>query len=107
MLPNFAPMWLFVGTFAFSTAARDVVYPLIIAESFGIRYLAKIYGGLMVALLPGGVLGPLFAAAIHERFGSYDLAFATFAALNALAFAALLLVRRELPRARQTVALSD
>lgn len=94
-LPDLAPMWLFVGTFAFATAARDVVYPLIIADCFGVRYLAQIYGALMLALLPGGILGPIFAAAIHDRFGNYRDAFATFAVLNALAFIGLIFVRPE------------
>jgi MFS family permease len=94
-VPDTAPMGLFIGTFAFATAARDVVYPLIIADCFGVRYLAQIYGALMLALLPGGVLGPIFAASIHDRLGSYEVAFATFAGLNALAFVGLLCVRRE------------
>jgi MFS family permease len=94
-LPEAAPMWLFVGCFAFATAARDVVYPLIVNECFGVRYMAQIYGALMIALLPGGALGPIFAAAIHDRLGSYEHAFGAFAALNALAFAALFFVRRE------------
>jgi len=98
-LPGASPrrmmLWVFVGTFAFSTAARDVVYPLIIAECFGVRYLAQIYGALMVALLPGGTLGPIFTASIHDHFGTYEIAFLTFLALNALAFTSLLFVRRE------------
>jgi MFS family permease len=94
-VPETAPMWLFVACFAFATAARDVVYPLIVSYCFGARYMAQIYGALMIALLPGGVLGPIFAAAVHDRLGSYDAAFRSFAAINALAFAALLLLRRE------------
>lgn len=94
-IPDAAPMGLFIGTFAFATAARDVVYPLIIADCFGVRYLAQIYGALMLALLPGGVLGPIFAASIHDGLGSYEVAFATFAGLNTLAFVGLLFVRRE------------
>ena len=39
--------------------------------------------------------GPLFAATVYDATGSYDLAFATFAAINVLAVLALLLVRCE------------
>jgi sugar phosphate permease len=94
-LPDAAPIWGFVLCFAFATAARDVVYPLVIVDCFGPRCMAQIYGALMLALLPGGSLGPIFAAAIHDRFGSYRIAFYGFAALNLLAFAALGLIRRE------------
>jgi len=92
--PVFLP--LFVISYGFSVAARDVVYPLIISDCFGLRYMAQIYGALMIALLPGGALGPIFAALVHDRSGSYEIAFATFAVLNCLAVGALTLVRREL-----------
>ena len=49
----------------------------------------------MLALLPGGVLGPIFAAATHDALGSYQIAFATFAALNLLVIVALCAVRDE------------
>jgi MFS family permease len=94
-LPDKAPMWVFVAALGFSTAARDVVYPLIVSDCFGVRYMAQIYGGLMLVLAPAGALGPIFAAAIHDRFGSYDIAFTTFAVMNTLAVAALCFVRRE------------
>ena len=62
--------------------------------------MAEIYGLLMLGLLPGGALGPLFAGAVYDRFGSYDVAFQTFAALNLLSFLALFLVRDERARRR-------
>lgn len=88
----------FVLIYGFSNAARDVVYPLIIGDCFGVRHMAAIYGGLLFALLPGGVLGPIFAANLYDRTGSYDTAFATFAALNTLAVVGVALVRDERPR---------
>jgi MFS family permease len=94
-LPDAAPIWGFVVCFAFATAARDVVYPLVISDCFGPRYLAKIYGALMLTLAPGGALGPIFAAAAHDHFGDYRVAFYTFALLNGLALAGLCGLRRE------------
>jgi predicted MFS family arabinose efflux permease len=85
----------FVVLFGFSYAARDVVYPLAIADCFGVRYLATIYGALMVVLAPAGTLGPVLAGFCHDRTGSYDAAFAFFAAVNVAALAALFLLRRE------------
>jgi cyanate permease len=82
-----------------AVAAENVVLPLVVAECFGVRHLARIYGALMLTLFPGGVLGPLFAGAVFDRAGSYAPAFATFAALNALALGALFAVRAEAARA--------
>jgi MFS family permease len=97
-LPEAGSIWGFVACFFFATAARDVVYPLIISECFGPRYLAKIYGGLMLTLAPGGALGPIFAAMIHDRFGNYRIAFYTFALLNLISLGALCGVRDERAR---------
>jgi predicted MFS family arabinose efflux permease len=85
----------FVVLFGFSYAARDVVYPLAIADCFGVRYLATIYGALMVVLAPAGTLGPVLAGFCHDQTGSYDAAFAFFAAVNVAVLAALFLLRRE------------
>jgi MFS family permease len=89
----------FVLAYGIATAARDVVTPLVIVECFGVRHLAAIYGAIMLALFPGGGLGPLFAAAVHDQTGSYAAAFRVFAALNVVAFASLWLLRRERPLA--------
>jgi cyanate permease len=95
LLPDRAFVIPFVLTYGIATAARDVVTPLMIVECFGVRHLAAIYGAIMLALFPGGGFGPLFAATVHDRTGSYDAAFAVFAALNLVSFAALFLLRRE------------
>ena len=57
------------------------------------RHLARIYGALMLSLLPGGVARPTFAGWVHDRLGTYWPAFAVFAAGNVLAVAALASVR--------------
>jgi MFS family permease len=88
-------VWLFLLVYGFSVNARDVMFPLAVAHCFGVRTLAKIYGALTLVLLPAGALGPILAGAVFDRRGSYDLAFAVFAALNAVAVALLFGVRRE------------
>ena len=93
--PGSLVIWVFVISFGFSYAARDVVYPLIINHCFGVRYMAQIYGALMLGLLPGGALGPIFAATIHDQFGSYAHAFQTFACLNLVAVLTLCFLRNE------------
>jgi predicted MFS family arabinose efflux permease len=91
--PGFLPV--FVATFGFAYAARDVVTPLAIAECFGVRYLATIYGAVMVVLAPAGTLGGIFAGWCFDAAGSYQLAFQVFAAINLLVFASLFWLRRE------------
>jgi predicted MFS family arabinose efflux permease len=86
---------VFLVAYGVSVAARDVVYPMIVAECFGVAYLARIYGALMLALLPGGAFGPIFAAWVFDRYGDYGPAFAVFAAVNLVALAAILSLRDE------------
>lgn len=97
-LPRPELLWPFVLVYGFAVAARDVATPLLVDHCFGVRSLAQIYGWLMLTLLPGGTLGPAFAGLVHDRTGSYDLAFQVFAALNLLSFGLLFLVRDERPR---------
>jgi MFS family permease len=94
LLPKLGFLWAWIVTYGIASTARDVVYPLIIIETFGVRHMAPIYGALMLALL-GGPLGSIVAGSIRDRTGSYDGALALFAGLNLLGFLGLLLVRRE------------
>jgi MFS family permease len=83
----------FLVIHGFAVAAENVVVPVMVAECFGVRHLARIYGALM-----GGALGPIFAGAVFDRMGSYQMAFGTFAFVNLLALLALLGLRREVGR---------
>jgi sugar phosphate permease len=87
----------FLIVHGFAVAAENVLLPLIVVECFGIAHMAQIYGALMFALLPGGALGPIFAARMYDTLGSYQLAFTIFAALNAASLGLLCLLRRETP----------
>lgn len=90
--PGVLPVFLVAQGFA--TAAENVLLPLMVAECFGVRHLARIYGVLMLTLLAGAA-GPIFAGASFDRLGSYRFAFGTFAVLNLVALGALALVRDE------------
>jgi nitrate/nitrite transporter NarK len=98
-LPNLGVLWLWIATYGITSTARDVVYPLIIIDTFGVKYLATIYGALMLGLL-GGPIGSTAAGYVHDVTGSYDGAFALLAGLNLLGFLGLFLVRREIPAKR-------
>jgi MFS family permease len=90
--PGVLPIFLVLQGFA--TAAENVLLPLMVAECFGVRHLARIYGALMLALF-AGVLGQVFAGAVFDSRGSYELAFACFAVLNVCALVALTGARDE------------
>lgn len=85
---------VFLAGQGFATAAENVLLPLLVADCFGARHLARIYGTLMLTLF-AGVLGQVFAGAVFDRAASYTPALVTFAALNALALAGLSRVRDE------------
>lgn len=67
---------LFGLLFGVTTSARDVLLPLAVADFFGMRTFSKNYGAMMLAFIPGGVLGPVLLARIHDLFGTYRPGFA-------------------------------
>ena len=66
--------------------------PLVVRKRFGARHLASIYGILLLALVPGGVAGPLLAGWAFDVTGSYAGVFSAFFVGNLTAVLALLLL---------------
>ena len=60
-----------------------------IADVFGARWFAQIYGVLMLAFLPGAVLGPIVLARIHDLTGGYRPGFVGGIGLVLVALVAL------------------
>jgi MFS family permease len=83
----------FLTAHGFAVAAENVVLPLIVVACFGPAHVGRIYGALMIVLLPGGVLGPTFAAWMYDTGRGYWTAFAVFAVTNVLALVLLSRVR--------------
>ncbi len=96
-LPSQPVLIAFLIVYGFAIAARDVVYPLAISFVFGERTMPAIYGAVMMGLGVAGPLGSYFASRVRDLTGSYEPAFASFAALNLVVLASLFLVRRETP----------
>lgn len=84
---------LFLILHGVAAAAEDVVIPLFVGRRFGESHLARIYGLLMLTLVPGGILGPLIAGWFFDATGSYQVVFTAFFACNVSAVAALAAVR--------------
>jgi MFS family permease len=87
-VPTLLPVYLVAH--GFTVAAENVLLPLAVTACFGPRHLPAIYGALMLALLPGGVLGPYLSGLSFDRLGTYQPAFTAFAVGNLLAFLALM-----------------
>jgi MFS family permease len=79
-VPALRPVFLTVH--GLTVAAENVLLPLVVTACFGARHMPAIYGALMLALLPGGVVGPLAAAWSFDALGTYRPAFVAFAAGN-------------------------
>lgn len=90
-LPLAIPAFLLLHGLA--TAAEDVVVPLLVGKRFGATHLARIYGWLMLALVPGGILGPILAGWFFDTTGSYAAVFTAFFVCNLTAVLALAAVR--------------
>ena len=91
------PGWAFaIPTFLIvhgaTTAAEDVVVPLLVGRRFGSRHLASIYGVALLALVPGAAVGPAAAGWTYDLLGSYEKIFLIFALLNVTSVAALLAI---------------
>jgi MFS family permease len=84
---------LFLVVHGLSTNAEDVVIPLIVGQRFGSANIGRVYGMLLLALVPGGILGPVLAGYVFDATGSYESVFGLFAACNAAAVVALIAVR--------------
>jgi OFA family oxalate/formate antiporter-like MFS transporter len=87
-------LMLFSICFGLSTASRDVFPPLAVADAFGTRHFAQIFGVMMLAFIPGGMLGPLALAEAHRLFGHYRPGFMACIVLTSVAFISLAVLRR-------------
>lgn len=81
--------------FGLSVSSRDVFLPLVVADTFGTRSFAQVYGLMMLAFVPGGALGPIVLAETHRLFGDYRPGFAACIVLVLVAFVALGWLARE------------
>jgi MFS family permease len=79
----------------------------IVSRAFGIRYLGRILGFLMVAFTLGLAFGPALFGKIHDQFQNYELALWGAAGISALASALIATLQRsDLPFATEQAAAS-
>ncbi len=81
------------ATFGLGMGGMMPLWGTLIGACFGRRSFGRVMGLMSPALLPIQVLGVPFAGNVHDRTGSYDLAFAVFLCLYATAMFILFLLR--------------
>jgi MFS family permease len=73
--PGPLPLYLMVGAQGVFGHGLAAVFGAIPAELFQGRHYGTIFGTLSLASILGGALGPWVTGVLHDRTGSYELAF--------------------------------
>ncbi len=76
-------VWVIVpllATYGFLQAAPLILFPLLTAESMGLKHYGAIFGIVSVANTVGAVFGPPVAGSIFDATHSYSAAYSLFAA---------------------------
>ncbi len=94
-LPNEPFLTLFLITYGLGVAARDVIFPLVVGNSFGEHTVPQIYGAMSIALVVSGSTGSLLTQTIFDRTGSYESAYTLYAVATTVMLGLLFWVRRE------------
>lgn len=90
---NTALLWLFIPLFGVPFGGVGALMPLIVQETFGLRYFGSILGLTNVATVVPSVVGPLMAGASYDITGSYRINFIAVIAIFAVGIVALWLGR--------------
>ncbi len=86
-------IWLFIVVNGLGWGAQQVLTPMAIASTFGLRHMGQIYGTLMIVLFPAHI-SPWYAGRVFDLTGTYHAFFAPCVVLNVLAAASLFLLVR-------------
>jgi len=86
---SLASLYAYSLVYGFGYGCLAPMMPITIADRFGMRDLGTVYGMLTFFIGVGGSAGPYLAGLIHDRYGSYDIAWQ--ASIVVLAMVGLLL----------------
>jgi MFS family permease len=109
LLPNItsANAMIAAGFLGLALGAEVDALAYIASRAFGIRYLGRILGFLMVAFTLGLAFGPTLFGKIHDQSQNYELALWIAAGISALASTLIVTLRRtDLPFAAEKAAAS-
>lgn len=85
---------LYYATFAFGQAAWSVLQVSVVADLFGPRRFATIFGLLGIMQMPAGLASPVIAGLVFDGRGTYVPVFVAYAGCALAAAGALSLIRR-------------
>jgi MFS family permease len=90
---NLVLVYLAVLTFGLGMGCAIMLQSLLVSDMFGVVSFGEIYGATMFAATAGMAAGPWLSGYLYERFGSYEVAFITFAGIALLAAISISLAR--------------
>ena len=91
---NLTHVILFVGIYGPAYGCSAATMPAIKGDYFGRRSYGSILGLSGMVQMAGSMLGPVFAAYVFDTFGSYRIAFLTFATLLMISAALFMSLKR-------------
>jgi MFS family permease len=94
-LPSLGFLYVFVIVFGTTGGGRSALWPLALAECFGVRYLGAILGWLNIPFMIGNVVGPSLGGYISDTTGSYRLLYILCIGFSAVSVAFIAQMRRE------------
>ncbi len=84
-----SPLAIYVGAVLFGLGVGNVLllHPLLLAEVFGVRDYARIYGRSAIFIAAGNAFGPLSMGWLRDHGGGYRSAYLMAAGLNLVGLA--------------------
>ena len=86
-------LWAFMPFYGVAFGAVGALMPLLVQETFGIRYFGTVLGAVNMATIVSIIVGPLMVGAFFDATESYRLAFLTVATIFAAGALILTLAR--------------
>jgi len=74
-------LWAFMPFYGLAFGAVGALIPLLVQETFGVRYFGSILGLVNMATVVATIAGPLMVGAYFDAMGSYRQAFLTVAGI--------------------------
>ncbi|NLC06548.1 MAG: OFA family MFS transporter [Syntrophomonadaceae bacterium] len=74
------------------------IFPTIVADMFGLKYLSQNYGIMFSAFSMAGVIGPILAGKVVEASGGYNQAFVVAAVMGCIGIALTLIIQQQLKK---------
>ena len=88
---NLTMLYIYAGLIGLNIGSMAPILPAILADRFGHRHFASIYGAAFFTQTVGMVIGPVFGGWIFDNSGSYSFAFLIAAIISLAAVVSMYL----------------